>query len=81
MERLTKFGYVWKHKNTGEVHGASIDVKTLEELKEYEQIPRSEADETKKQNDLKTNKSIDLPKEKIKDPEDAFFANKSRRTE
>lgn len=41
MERLTKFGYVWKHKKTGKLYGAKIDVKTIEELKEYEQVPRN----------------------------------------
>lgn len=40
MQRLAKFGHVWKHRKTGKTYGASIDVKTFDELKDYEQVPK-----------------------------------------
>lgn len=40
MRQLAPYNKVWKHKKTGKVFGACIDVKTLDELNEYEQITK-----------------------------------------
>lgn len=67
MQRFAKFGYVFKHKATGKIHGTSIDVESIKELKEYEQVPKGKvADEAK----------TETPKE-----ETSYFTPKPRRTE
>lgn len=39
VKKIARFGHVWKDRKTGKIHGTSIDVKTHDELLEYEQVP------------------------------------------
>lgn len=49
MERLTKFGYVWKKKDSDKLLGAKIEVDSIEQLREYEQVPRPKTSKEKEE--------------------------------
>lgn len=67
MQRIAKFGHVWKHKKTGKIHGASIDVKSIDELREYEQVAK------KAEPEAKPNETTEEKQEKS-----PFFTSKTR---
>lgn len=52
MERIAKFGHVWKNKKTGKTQGTKIDIKTIEELREYDQVPKSKETRENKEESL-----------------------------
>lgn len=60
MERLTKFGYVWKKKDSKELLGAKIQVETLEDLKQYEQVPKPKDARGAKPNETRESKDEPL---------------------